>query len=67
MDVHPPEHSIRTWRDLLTHVAVMTIGLFIALMLESLVEYAHHRHIVHQARENIRQECSTTARTSPTT
>ena len=34
----------------------MTIGLFIALMLEAGVEYWHHRHIVAEARENIREE-----------
>ncbi len=34
----------------------MTIGLFIALSLEGLVEYAHHKELVQQARENIRRE-----------
>ena len=56
MDVHPPHESIHTWRDALTHIAIMTVGLFIALMLEGLVEYGHHRSLVREARENIRQE-----------
>ncbi len=56
MDVHPPQEPVHSWRDALTHVAIMTVGLFIALMLEGLVEYVHHRHIVTEARENIRQE-----------
>ena len=34
----------------------MTIGLFIALMLEAGVEYLHHREIVRASRENIRHE-----------
>lgn len=56
MEVHAPHEKVHTWRDFFVHVGIMTIGLFIALMLEGLVEYAHHRHIVREARENIRQE-----------
>jgi len=56
MEIHPPSEPIHNWRDLLTHLGVITIGLFIALSLESLVEYMHHRHIVREARENIRLE-----------
>ncbi len=56
MEVHPPDHPIHSWRDFAIHIVIVTIGLFIALTLESFVEYLHHRHIVHEARENIRQE-----------
>ncbi len=56
MDVHPPHEPVHTWRDALTHLAIVTVGLFIALMLEGLVEYGHHRELVHQARENIHRE-----------
>ena len=56
MEVHPPDHPIHTWRDLFIHLGVITVGLFIALSLESFVEYIHHRHIVAEARENIRKE-----------
>ena len=56
MEVHPPDHPIHNWRDLFIHLGVITVGLFIALTLESFVEYIHHRHIVAEARENIRQE-----------
>ena len=56
MDVHPPHEPVHSWRDALTHIAIMTVGLFIALMLEGLVEYGQHKHIVHEARANIRQE-----------
>ena len=41
------------------HIAIMTIGLFIALMLEAGVEYLHHKELVHQARENLREELKT--------
>jgi len=56
MEVHPPEHPVHTWRDFATHLIIVTIGLFIALMLEALVEHIHHVHIVREARENIRRE-----------
>ncbi len=56
MEIHPPSEPIHNWRDLLIHLGVITVGLFIALTLESLVEYMHHRHIVREARENIRLE-----------
>jgi len=56
MDVHAPHEPVHTWRDFFTHLTIVTIGLFIALSLEAFVEYVHHRHLVHEARENIRQE-----------
>ena len=56
MDVHAPHEPIHTWKDFAIHLTIVTIGLFIALMLEAAVEYWHHRHIVAEARENIREE-----------
>jgi hypothetical protein len=56
MDVHAPHESVHSWKDFAIHLAIVTIGLFIALMLEAGVEYWHHRHIVAEARENIRVE-----------
>jgi hypothetical protein len=56
LDVHPPHEPIHTWRDFFLHLATITVGLLIALGLEGAVEYLHHRHIVAEARENIRHE-----------
>ena len=56
LDVHPPHEPIHGWRDFLLHLFTITVGLCIALALEGLVEFAHHRHIVREARENIRHE-----------
>jgi hypothetical protein len=56
MDVHAPHQPVHTWRDFLIHLAIVTIGLFIALMLEALVEHVHHRHLVAEARENLHRE-----------
>jgi hypothetical protein len=56
MDVHAPMEPIHTWRDILLHLGIVTVGLFIALSLEALVEHIHNRHLVAEARANIRQE-----------
>ncbi len=56
MDIHAPMEPIHSWRDIALHLGIITIGLFIALSLEGLVEYAHDRHLVSEARANIRQE-----------
>jgi hypothetical protein len=56
LDVHPPHEPVHGWRDFVLHLATITIGLLIAISLEQTVEYFHHRHLVHEARENIRHE-----------
>jgi hypothetical protein len=56
IDIHPPHESAHSWRDILIHLATITVGLFIALSLEGCVEWQHHRHLVHEARANIRSE-----------
>ncbi len=56
MEVHAPEHPIHTWRDFFVHLVTITVGLLIALALENAAEALHHRHIVREARENIRRE-----------
>ena len=56
LDVHPPHEAAHSWRDFLIHIATITIGLLIALSLEGLVEAVHHRHMVAEARENLRRE-----------
>jgi hypothetical protein len=60
LDVHPPHEAAHSWRDILIHLATITIGLFIALSLEGCVEWRHHRHLVREARENIRTEIEDT-------
>jgi hypothetical protein len=56
IDIHPPHQAAHSWRDIFIHLATITVGLFIALSLEGCVEWQHHRHLVHEARENIRSE-----------
>jgi hypothetical protein len=56
VDVHAPHAPIQTWQGFLVHLLTITIGLFIALTLEAAVESMHHRHLVRDARENLRRE-----------
>ena len=44
LDVHAPHEPIHTWKGFVIHIATITIGLLIAIGLEQLAEYVHHRH-----------------------
>ena len=56
LDVHPPHTPTHGWRDFFIHLFTITIGLLIALSLEGLVEWRHHRHLVHEAEANMTAE-----------
>jgi cell division protein FtsB len=56
VDVHSAHHAPRSWRDFFLELVMITIGLFIALTLQAGVESLHHRHLVREARENLRRE-----------
>jgi hypothetical protein len=56
LDVHPPHGPIRSWKDFTLHLLTITIGLLIALALEAAVQSLHHRHLVTEARANLRRE-----------
>jgi hypothetical protein len=43
-DVHAPHDTIHTWKNFLTHIAAIVVGLLIAVGLEQTVEFFHHRH-----------------------
>ncbi len=56
LDVHPPHEPMHGWRDFFLHLTTITIGLLIALSLEGLVEWQHHRHLVHDAEASLHAE-----------
>jgi hypothetical protein len=56
LDVHPPHEPIRSWKDFILHLLMITLGLLIALALQAAVESLHHRHMVKEARANLRRE-----------
>jgi hypothetical protein len=67
IDVHPPHEPIHGWRDFLLHILTITIGLLIALGLEGLVEWQHHRHLVHEAEAGLHAEIESNAKGLPET
>ncbi len=52
--VHAPQHGIHTWRDFAVHIAVVTIGLLLAIGLQQIVETVHHRQQRAQLEEQMR-------------
>ncbi len=61
LDVHPPHESVHGWRDFILHLVTITIGLFIAISLEGLVEWQHHRHLAHDAEASLHAEIKSNA------
>ena len=56
MDLHAPEGPIRSVKDFLMHIVIVTIGILIALGLEQAVE-AHHRSVlVHATLDGFEKE-----------
>jgi hypothetical protein len=62
MEVHVPDHAIHTWRDFLIHMATICLGLLIAIGLEQTVEWAHHRHQLHQLRDALDRDAEKAVR-----
>ena len=56
LDVHSPHQAVHTWKDVFIHIAIIAIGLLLAIGLEQTVEYFHHRHQAREARESIQRE-----------
>jgi hypothetical protein len=58
MDIHAPEKPIHSLTDFGIHIAVVTVGILIALGLEGLRESIYEHHLVRETRENVQQEMS---------
>jgi hypothetical protein len=56
MDIHPPEHPIRSLRDFGMAILTVTCGIIIALGLESAMQSRHDRALADSAREEFRAE-----------
>lgn len=56
MEIHAPHEPILSVKEALIHLGIVTIGILIALSLEGLVEWQHHRHLIAEANENITHE-----------
>jgi hypothetical protein len=56
MEIHAPEKPILTIKEAVVHLSIVTAGILVALSLEAIVEYVHHRTIVREAREIMKSE-----------
>jgi len=56
MDLHVPEGPIRSIKDFLIHIGIVTIGILIALCLEQAIEAYHRAHLAHQAVDGFTRE-----------
>jgi hypothetical protein len=56
MEIHPPERPLHSGRDILLQLVIVTIGILLALSLDSLVEWRHNLALVREAREKLAQE-----------
>ena len=56
MEIHHPENPIHSKKEFLFHMFTVVLGILIALGMEGIVEWAHHRALVREARENIATE-----------
>jgi hypothetical protein len=58
MDIHPPEHPIRSVRDFLVQMFTVTCGIIIALGLEALVTWRSDASLASVTRADFRAEIS---------
>jgi hypothetical protein len=56
MEIHTPDKPIHTKKEFMFHMFTVVLGILIALGLEGIVEWAHHRALVREARANIATE-----------
>jgi len=56
MDFHPSQGPIHSFKDFLFHLLTVIIGILIALSLEGLLDWHHHRMLVQEARSNLASE-----------
>ncbi len=56
MDIHPPHGPVNSFKDFLPHLLTVILGILIALSLEGLIEWHHHRSLAEEARSNLTAE-----------
>jgi len=45
LEVHAPHEAPHTWQGIFIHIAIIVVGLIIAVALEQTVEFFHHRRV----------------------
>jgi hypothetical protein len=56
LDVHPIHSPVRAWRDFFIHIAIIVVGLCIAVGIQQSVEFIHNRHQLAELRQALRLE-----------
>lgn len=56
MEIHAPEKPIHSRKEFMFHMFTVVLGILIALALDGMVTWAHHRVLVREARANIATE-----------
>ncbi len=56
MEIHPPERPIHSMKDFLFALTTITIGILIAMSLEGVVQWMHHRALVREAKTKLAEE-----------
>src|SRR5881275_1238824 len=56
IEVHPPHETVHNLKQFFIHIVAITIGLLIAIGLEQMVVYFHHRHQLQEARRELAAE-----------
>jgi hypothetical protein len=56
MEIHAPDKPIHSKKEFMFHMFTVVLGILIALALDGIVQWAHHRALVREARENITVE-----------
>jgi hypothetical protein len=56
MEIHAPDKPIHSKKEFLFHMLTVVLGILIALTLDGIVTWGHHRMLVREARANIATE-----------
>jgi hypothetical protein len=56
MDIHAPDKPVHSFKDFALHIAIVTVGILIALGLDGIRETIHEHRLVRETRESFRHE-----------
>lgn len=56
MEIHAPHRPIHSYKEMLVHLALITLGVLIALSFEGVASWREHRALVREARANLTNE-----------
>lgn len=56
MEIHAPHRPIHSYKEMLVHLVLITLGVLIALSFEGVASWRDHRALVREARANLTSE-----------